>query len=114
MLSHLTGSALDCFEPTWLSDFALFVEGLEANFGSLNPVSEAEAELEGLHMQENHKAMKYFMKFMQLAACVQWGEATLLQQAYNGLVKCIKNDMVHHDKPTTLSGIRRLTQAIDA
>ena len=50
---------------------------------------------------------------MQLAACVQWGEAALLQQAYNGLAKCIKNDMVHHDKPTTLSGLRRLTQAID-
>jgi len=122
MLSHLKGSALDCFEPTlletpepaWLSDFALFIEELEANFGTYDPISEAEAKLEGLHMQENHQATKYFIKFMQLATCVQWGKAALLRQAYNGLVKCIKNDMVHHDKLTTLSGLRRLTQAIDA
>src|SRR6266481_2411885 len=112
MLSCLKGTALDCFEPalletpepTWLSDFALFLEELEASFGSYDPVSEAEVELEGLRMQENHQALKYFIKFMQLAARVQWGEAALLRQAYNGLAKRIKNDMVHHDKPTTLPG----------
>src|SRR6266481_1070424 len=60
MLSYLKGTALDCFEPalletpepTWLSDLALFLEELEANFSSYDPVSEAEAELEGLCMQE--------------------------------------------------------------
>jgi len=122
MLSHLNVSALDCFKPAhletpkpmWLSDFTLFIEELKANFGSYNPVGEVEAELEGLHMQENHQAMKYFIKFMQLATRVQRGEATLPQQAYNGLAKCIKNDMVQHNKLTTLSSLRRLTQAIDA
>src|SRR6266481_1086473 len=66
MLSYLKGTALDCFEPmllempepAWLSDFALFLEELEASFGSYNPVGEAEAELEGLCMQENHQATK--------------------------------------------------------
>src|SRR6266481_6918507 len=121
MLSYLKGMALDCFEPAllempepaWLSDFAIFLEELEASFGSYDPVGEAEAELEGLHMQENHQAMKYFIKFMQLATRVQWGEAALLRQAYNGLAKCIKNDMVHHDKLTTLPGLRKVAQAID-
>src|SRR6266481_651367 len=59
MLSYLKGMALDCFEPmlletpksVWLSDFTLFIEELEASFGSYNPVSKAEAELQGLHMQ---------------------------------------------------------------
>src|SRR6266481_2657063 len=64
-------------------------------------------------MQENHQAMKYFIKFMQLATHIQWGEAALLCQAYNGLAKHIKNDMVHHDKPTTLLGLQKITQAID-
>ena len=41
---------------------------LEANFGTYDPIGEAEAKLEGLRMQENHQAMKYFIKFMQLAA----------------------------------------------
>ena len=79
----------------------------------LNP-SEAEAELEGLRMQEHHQAMKYFIKFQQLAARIQWGEAALHRQAYNGLSKRIKDDMVHHNKLNTLSGLRKLIQAIDA
>src|SRR6266481_1464416 len=121
ILSYLKGTALDCFEPmfletpkpTWLSDFAHFLEELEASFGSYDPIGEAEAKLEGLCMQENHQAMKYFIKFMQLAAHIQWGEAALLCQAHNGLAKCIKNDMAHRDKLTTLLGLWKITQAID-
>src|SRR6266481_1850303 len=53
MLSYLKGSALDCFEPAllempkpmWLSNFALFLEEMEASFGSYDPISEAEAKL---------------------------------------------------------------------
>jgi len=52
----------------------LFIEELETNFRTYNPLSEAEAKLKGLHMQENHQAMKYFIKFQQLAAHMQWGE----------------------------------------
>ena len=96
---------MDLITPTWASDFDLFVTELEANFGTYDLIGEAEAKLEGLHMQENHQATKYFIKFTQLAARVQWGQAALLQQAYNGLVKRIKNDLVHHDKPTMLSDL---------
>ena len=64
--------------PTWASDFNLFVVELEANFRTYDPVGKAEAELEGLRMQENHQAMKYFIKFTQLATRVQWGQAELL------------------------------------
>jgi len=53
-LSYLKGAALDCFEPAlldpidpaWLSEFDLFIEELETNFGSFDPEGEAEAELE--------------------------------------------------------------------
>ena len=46
VLSFLKGTALDCFEsaildpiePQWLLDFNLFIEELEANFGTYNPV----------------------------------------------------------------------------
>ena len=51
---------------------------------------------------------------MQILPCVYWGEAALLRQAYNSLAKWIKNEMVHHQKPTTLSGLQKLMQAIDA
>src|SRR5882724_3434746 len=62
ILSYLKGTALDCFKsavldpikPQWLLDFDLFIEELEVNFGTYNPVREAEAELEGLHMHKSH------------------------------------------------------------
>src|SRR5882724_2829807 len=45
-LSYLKGIALDCFKPAlldsnppkWLSDFNVFIEELESNFGSYDPV----------------------------------------------------------------------------
>jgi len=64
-------------------------------------------------MHKNHQATKYFIKFQQLATHVRWGNAALRWQAYNGLAKCIKNNMVHHGKPNTLVSLRGLAQAID-
>jgi len=81
---------LDPIDPIWLSDLNLFIEELKTNFRTYDPVSEAEAELEGLCMHESHQAMKYFIKFQQLATCVQWGEAALCRQAYNGLANVSK------------------------
>ena len=112
---------MDCFEPAllgindphWLSDFELFIEELETNFGTFNPEGEAKAKLEQLRMHENHQAMKYFIKFQHISPCVRWGNAALHQKAYNGLAKCIKNDMVHHGKPNTLIGLCGLAQAIN-
>src|SRR5882672_3838457 len=82
VLSYLKGTALDCFKstildpdkPDWASDFNLFTDELASNFGTYNPVGEAEAELEGLHMHNSHQATKYFIKFQQLASRVKWGE----------------------------------------
>src|SRR5882672_9756138 len=119
MLSYLKVSALDCFkpalldpnEPKWLLDLTLFIEELKANFRTYYSVSEAEAELEALQMHDSHQATKYFIKFQQLASRVQWGEAALHRQAYNGLAKRIKDDMVHHDKLNMLSSLRKLVQA---
>ena len=68
---------LDLHNPIWLSDFNLFVMELKNIFGSLDPEGKAEAELKALHMHENYHATKYFIKFQQLAAQVQWGNAAL-------------------------------------
>src|SRR5467141_4513637 len=122
VLSYLKGTALDCFkstildpdEPDWASDLDLFSKELTSNFGTYNPIGETEAELEGLRMHDSHQATKYFIKFQQLASRVEWGEAALRRQAYNGLAKRIKDNMVHHNKPNTLTGLCRLIQAIDA
>src|SRR5882724_9764053 len=83
-LYHFESAILDPIKPQWLSDFDLFMDEIKANFRTYDPVSEAEAELEGLHMHESHQAMKYFIKFQQLAAHIEWGNAALHRQAYNG------------------------------
>src|SRR6266481_4527653 len=122
-LSFLTGPALGWFEPMlfdqdgeppWLSDWPLFRNELSTNFGSFDPVGEAEAEIEGLSMPKNSWATLYFVEFNHLAACLQWGDSALLQQAYKGLARCIKNEMVHHEKPTSLPALRKLVQSIDS
>ena len=72
---------LDPIRPPWLSDFRLFSEELISNFGTYDSVGEAEAELKGLNMHDSHQAMKYFIKFQQLAGRVQWGKAALCQHS---------------------------------
>src|SRR6266481_4568149 len=122
-LSFLMGSTMDCFEPylhdphnplPWLSSYDLFREELESNFGSFDLEGEAEAEIEVLRMPENDRATKYFMEFNRLSSQIKWGEAALCRQTYNGLACHIKNEMVHHPKPTSLAELRKLVQAIDS
>ena len=57
--------------------------------------------------------MTYFIEFNCLVSHIQWGDHALLQQAYKGLARCIKNEMVHHDWPITFLDLRKLVQAIN-
>ena len=85
-----------------------FCPGTQIELWHLQSHGEAKAELEALHMQENHQATKYFIKFTQLTAHIQWGKAALLWQAYNSLMRWIKDNTVHHETPTTLTNLRKL------
>jgi len=59
---------LEDIEPAWLSDFALFVQELESNFGYLRPHrKKPNPSLKLSICRESHKATKYFIKFTQLA-----------------------------------------------
>src|SRR6266481_4147613 len=122
-LSFLTGSMMDFFEPylhdtnnppPWVSSYDLFCEELESNFGLFDLEGEAEAELEVLQMLKKDCTMKYFIEFNRLSFQIKWGEAALQRQAYNGLAHHIKNEMVHHPKPTSLAELHKLVQAIDS
>ena len=86
---------------------------MEANFGPFDPVGEAEAEIETLVMAEGSRSAIYFVEFNRLASRIQWDDHALLQQAYKGLARRIKNEMVHHDRPVTLLDLHKLVQAID-
>ena len=86
---------------------------LEANFSPFDPVGEAEAKIEMLVMAKGSHSTNYFVEFNRLASRIQWDDHTLFRQAYKGLARCIKNEMVHHDRPITLLDLRKLVQAID-
>jgi len=112
-LSYLKGTALDWFEPgllrpnppDWLDDFDDFISELQNNFRPHDPEGKAEAELENLHMRENQQVTKYLVDFNRLAARVQWGDAALRRQLYNGLPARIKDEITCIGKPTDLTDL---------
>ena len=57
--------------------------------------------------------MIYFVEFNHLASRIQWDNHALFWQAYKGLARRIKNEMVHHNQPVTLLDLHKLVQAID-
>ena len=109
-LSYLKGTVLDWFEPSltsgndvsWLSDYSKFVSELRIHFSPFDPEGEAKAELENLHMHDNQRITKYLVEFNRLAARVQWGNAALRCQFYNGLPPRIKDEISRFGKPNNL------------
>src|SRR3979490_2070229 len=122
VLSYLTGTALDWFEPalssddepTWLDDYPYFISKLKDNFGPHDPVGEAEANLKNLRMRDNQRVTKYVVEFNRLATRIEWGDAALRRQFYNGLPSRIKDKIARLGKPNSLLQLRLLTQSIDA
>ena len=65
-------------------------------------------------MPEASRASTYFIEFNWLASHLQWDDHALMCQAYKGLAQCVKNEMVHHNKPLMLLDLQKLVQAIDS
>jgi hypothetical protein len=121
-LSYLRGSALEWFEPSildnsepdWESDYTLFMDELQTNFGPFDSVGDAEVDLVTLRMGENHRYIKFIIIFNRLASEVDWNEHALRHSFYQALPNRIKDEMSHIERPTSLKGLKRLTQQIDA
>src|SRR3979490_1974914 len=123
MISYLKGTALECFEPyltgdpctetRWASNLEGFIDELQINFGSWDEQAEAELTLEKLTMHDNHKATRFFVEFYRLAAFVDYNDNALLRKAYTALPKCIKDSLIHFDKPQNLDQLRNVVQRID-
>ena len=122
ILSFLHGTALDWFEPTltsgryapWLTDYSAFVSELWNNFGPHNLEGEAEAGLKNLRMRDTQQITKYLVEFNRLPARVQWGDAPLRCQLYNGFPPWIKDKISQVGKPDNLADLRTLAQSINA
>jgi len=87
-------------EPQWLSDFDLFIEELEANFGTYDPVEKQKPNWRTLHAWKP-SGYKILYQVPAATTCIQWG----MQHSMVRLTmdcKMHQNDMVHHDKLTPL------------
>ena len=102
-------------EPEWLSNFLLFRSELQTHFGPYDTFGDMEAELEQLVMKDNHKAVRFFMEFNWIVSQLgdEYGESALLRHTYLALLKCLKDEMIHHLKPVSLHSFCELVLRLD-
>ena len=65
-------------------------------------------------MCDNQKVAKYIVSFQQLSSKVNWGNADLHCQFYNGLPSRIKDEITRVGKLDNLNWLCTLIQSIDA
>ena len=124
--SYLKGMALEWFEPDlllaedpalrplWQDDFKEFILELQTNFGPHDPVGDAEHQLDHLSKKDGQWINKYIVEFNRIASQIRgYGEGALRHHFYNGLPNHIKDEVSRIGKPSTLSDLRHLAQAID-
>ena len=96
-ISYLKEVALEWFEQgvleedprrtlLWKNSWAEFLKELWTHFRPTNPTGAAEMELHHLTMAGNARLSKYLVHFNTLASRVEWGEAALCFQFYDGLL----------------------------
>ena len=83
------------------------------NFSPYDQVTDAEVELKQLVMKDNHKATKFFVDFYQISTLLDYNNQALHRKAYLALLKRIKDELIHFDKPWNLDDLRDLIQKID-
>ena len=123
-LSYLRGTALDWFEPMlleddvedqlWMYEWLEFIAELRRNFGTIDPVGEAEDDLERLSMRDGQRILKYNVEFNRLAVKLRWDDRALRHRYYKGLPDRIKDEISRTGKPATLLEMKNLAQVFDA
>jgi hypothetical protein len=126
-LSYLRDTALQWFEPSildddeeesveldWMFNWRAFVQELNTNFGTIDPVGDAEDDLENLKMKDTQRIIRYNVEFNKYAARAQWDQKALQHRYYKGLPDRIKDMMGNQGKPDTLKGMKIAAQQMDA
>jgi hypothetical protein len=123
-ISYLKGIALTWFKPYliilvtplpgFLSNYLLFCQELQGNFGPLDPTGSAESEIKNLRIKDNQCISKYLIQFNCLTTEINWGNSALQHAFYRGLLDCIKDQMAQVGKPDSLLDIKNLVQSINA
>ena len=70
-------------------------------------------ELDALIMKDSHKAMRFFVNFFRLSTLCDYNDRALFQKAYSVLLKRVKDEMTHFNRPSTLQELRDLVLRIN-
>src|SRR5258707_2161772 len=101
-ISYLKKSALEWFEqgileddstqaPEWRSSWMEFVKELRTHFRPTNPIGTVEVELRHLTIASGACLSEYLVRFNTLTSRVEWGDAVLHFQFYDGLPDRLKD-----------------------
>ncbi len=112
-ISYLNKLALEWFKQgilednltqalEWKSSWTEFIKELWTHFRPTNPTGAVEAELQHLTMASRAHLSKYLVRFNMLASRVEWGDAALCFQFYDGLPDQLKDQIAFLRKPDTL------------
>ncbi|KAJ7015743.1 hypothetical protein C8F04DRAFT_1171830, partial [Mycena alexandri] len=74
---------------------SLFIEELSINFGPHDPVGDAEDRIRLCRMKNGDQIATYVLAFDILASLMDWGDAALRHQFYEGLPRCSKFTPYH-------------------
>ena len=121
-IGYLRGSAFELVEPyldetrnlsrlAWLDTFSAFASHLNSAFGIVDEAHQAERRIRTL--QQTGSASQYYTRFLSLASLLDWDDHALRSQFYFGLKPHIKDDLAHHDRPTSLETLKELAIRID-
>jgi len=99
--------------PPILTDWSLFVKGLNDMFGDPNVPLNAARTLEHLSMADNHLAQKYVIDFAHWAPLTGYNEIALANMFYNGLPSRLKDKISETGRPSDFVGLRNLTLSLD-
>ena len=81
----LRGTALEYFEPmilskttlAWEDDWSEFLCVLRNQFGPIDPMADAEDNIDNLRMKDNQHILRYNIEFMRLAMQTGWNDSVL-------------------------------------
>ena len=125
MQSYLKSMALEWFKPDllnnhtecklWMDSWQEFILELQLTFGPHDPISDAENQLDKVHMKDNQQINKYLVEFSWIASQLWgYGEAALHHHFYNGLPDWMKDEICHVGKPQSLIDMCHLAHKVNA
>lgn len=97
--------------PAWLDSFAAFATSLNSVFGVIDEAQQAERQLRDL--RQTGSVSQYYTRFFALTPLLDWDDSALRSQFYFGLKPAIKDELTHHERPSTLEELKALAIRVD-